>query len=129
MFAFAKVPDAVAREDRGEAEGEGTSNTLKSRSAGEFFEGHNVSETGMAFLRACVGWVDRVSVGSGGVGLVGCGVGGVSSGGCSGSGLVVGRGIVGAGGRVSAGYEVVAVALGGVAEALVLDGEVSVRNV
>ena len=70
MLAFAKVSDAVAREDRREAEGEGPSNTLEGRSSGEFFEGHYVSEARVAFFRARVGWVDRLGVGSGGVVVV-----------------------------------------------------------
>ena len=74
----------------------------------------------MVFLRAGVGRVDRVGVGSGGMVVVVGGVGGVGGGGGGGSGVSAG---------VGAGKDVVAVALCGVAEAFVLDGKVGVRNV
>ena len=43
--------------------------------------------------------------------------------------VVVGWGVIGVGAWVGAGKKVVAVALCGVAEAFVLDGEIGVRNV
>ena len=129
MLAFTKVSYAVSREDRSEAVGEGPSNTFEGRSSGKFFEGHDVSEARVAFLRAGVGWVDRVGVGSGGVVVVVGGVSGVGGGGGSGSGVVVGWGVVGVGAGVGAGKKVVAVALCGVAEAFVFDGKIGVRNV
>ena len=130
LLAFAEVSDAVAREDRREAEGEGPSNTLEGHSSGEFFEGHYVSEARVAFFRACVGWVDPLGVGGCGVVVYVGGVGGVGSGGGGGSnGIGVGRVVDGVSAWVGAGKKVVAVTLCGVAEAFVLNGEVSIRNV
>jgi len=101
VLAFTKVSYAVSREDRSEAVGEGPSNTFEGRSSGKFFEGHDVSEARVVFLRAGVGRVDRVGVGGGVMVVVDGGVGGVGGGGGGGSGDGCGGG--GGGGAVVGG--------------------------